>query len=904
MSRKLLKIVRAREVTRRIGRSALVAAAICAATAPSPSWAEATVVSAGENVAVTDATAYRFKHYRLKIDDCMGTRGSLQLSEFRLLNGNEDVTALRSGFSFGEGMDDSSNKPANALDGNTGTKWLTFNGSSSSDMSKCWLQIDYENPQPVTAYDWATGNDRWYSSSSSDRRDPRKFHLLGSDDGETWTELDYRDIGAKDVTRYWWTGPYAVLNDAGAWKVEGGTLTIASDAEISGIALQGGVLAIPEGRIARLAGDGTGVDVAFTATTRGSLVVDGTLDVNGHFISAGVLSGHGAIVNSSSASGGVVLGANASYTGGISIASGVTIAKEGTGLLAYNGLFLKGSPVTVSGGTFSLQARTAKYRKYRFVIDDCMGANRNSMQFSEFRLLCDGADVTSRKSGFSFGPGADDSSNGPANAVDGNLSTKWLTFAAGGATAAAAGGKTNCWLQVDFAEAQEVTAYDWATGNDYGYGYSGSSASSCRDPRKFRLLGSDDGVAWSELDSRDIGAKNMTRSAWTGPYMLTEALGKTIVAGGTFETLKDIEAASVAQCGGAVRIADGCTMTLANGGVWSAPSFAPGSKGAVDSLSSSTNYMTVADTEFTGNLNVKTGTLSFDIGTPDRLFRLTLKRVENNNCAQLSRVMVYDKDGNNLALGLEKADAGTDPAALLPGTCAYAAAYSEGGSSSVEHLFDGSTGTKMCLTGLTTGAEFSRVIYFRLPASATAAACSYQFTTANDNTPKRNPKLWTLESSADGVTWKTIDARTEGEFTSPSTTYTDFNGGTPMLFRSVPGTVSFAEGAFVSVAGGAALDFGDVQCEISGLRIDCTVGIGSVSRFSPAANGVLALENVPADANLSEYAIPFTPDATDNLENLRTWTVVVNGTQTRYIVSLTEGCLRFQRKKGFLLLVR
>ena len=889
----------------KIERAALAAAAICAAT-PSPSWAEATVVSAGENVSVTDATAYRFKHYRLKIDDCMGTRDSLQLSEFRLLNGNEDVTALRSGFSFGEGMDDSSNKPANALDGNTETKWLTFNGSSSSDMSKCWLQIDYENPQPVTAYDWATGNDRWYSQNSSQRRDPRKFHLLGSDDGETWTELDYRDIGAKDLTRYWWTGPYAVLNDAGAWKVEGGTLTIASDAEISGIALQGGVLAVPEGRIARLAGDGTGEDVAFTAATRGSLVVNGTLDVNGHFISAGVLSGHGAIVNSSSASGGVVLGSDGSdvnYTGGIAIARNVTVVKEGAGNLAFNGLFLKGSPVTVSGGTFSLQARTAKYRKYRFVIDDCMGANRDSMQLSEFRLFCDSADVTSRKSGFSVGPGANDSSNNkPANAVDGNLSTKWLTVATGSATTAAADGKTNCWLQVDFAEAQEVTAYDWAAGNDRGY--SGSSASSCRDPRKFRLLGSDDGVEWSELDSRDIGAKNMARSAWTGPYALSETLGKTTVSGGTFETLKDIGAASVAQCGGAVRIADGCTMTLANGGVWSAPSFAPGSKGAVDSLSSSTNCMLVAATEFTGDLNVKTGTLSFGIGTPDRLFRLTLKRVVNNDCAQLSRVMVYDKDGNNLALGLEKADAGTDPAALPPGTCAYAAAYSEGGSSSVEHLFDGSTSTKMCLTGLTKGAEFSRIIYFRLPASATAAACSYQFTTANDNTPGRNPKLWTFESSADGVTWNTVDSRKEGEFVSPSAIYTDFNGGTPMHFRSVPGTVSFAEGAFISVAGGAALDFGDVQCEISGLRIDCTVGIGSVSRFSPAANGVLALENVPADANLSEYAIPFTPDATDNLENLRTWTVVVNGTQTRYIVSLTEGCLRFQRKKGFLLLVR
>ena len=883
-------------------KAAVSAVAICTAAAM-PAFAEATVVAAGENVSVTDATAYRFKHYRFKIDDCMGTRDGVQISEFRLLNGEQDVTALRSGFSFGEGMN-SSYDPVRAVDGDIGTKWYSANGSSSSDMSKCWLQVDYENPQPVTAYDWATANDRWYNQNSNDRRDPRKFHLLGSDDGETWTELDYRDIGAKDLTRNWWTGPYAVLNDAGAWKVEGGTLTIASDAKISGIALQGGVLAIPEGRIARLTGDGTGEDVAFTAATRGSLVVNGTLDVNGHFVSAGVLSGHGAIVNSSSASGGVVLGADgsdASYTGGISIASGVTIAKEGVGSLAYNGLFLKGSPVTVSGGTFSLQARTAKYRKYRFVIDDCMGVTRDSMQLSEFRLFCDGIDVTSRKSGFSVGPGANDSSNNkPANAVDGNLSTKWLTSATGSATTAAADGKTNCWLQVDFAEAQEVTAYDWATGNDRGY--SGSSASSCRDPRKFRLLGSDDGVEWSELDSRDIGAKNMTRSAWTGPYALVETLGATTVSSGTFETLKDIDVASVAQCGGSVRIAKGCTMTLANGGEWSGPKFTSDSNGSVDSFSSSTNYMHVAATEFTGDLNVKSGALAFKKGVSDRIFRLELKRVQDNTCAQLSRLMIYDESRNNLALDLVEAAAGTPPSELAPGTCAYGAAYSQGGTSSVTNLFDGKTSTKMCLTGLTNGKEFSRIVYFRLPESVTTAACSYQFTTANDNTPGRNPSLWTLESSPDGVTWNTIDARTSGEFTSPTKTYTDFNDGTPMLFRSI-GTASFAAGACVSVASGAALDFGDVQCAISGLRIDCATGIGAMSNFSPAESGVLLLENVPAGTRLRSYTIPFSPETISNGGNLRSWDVYVNGAKVNCRAQLTEGAIKFV-SGGFMLIVR
>ena len=119
------------------GRIAALVAGVCVAAAL-PAFAEATVVAAGEDVSVTDATAYRFKHYRFKIDDCMGTRDGVQISEFRLLNGEQDVTALRSGFSFGEGMN-SSYDPVRAVDGDIGTKWYSANGSSSSDMSKCWL---------------------------------------------------------------------------------------------------------------------------------------------------------------------------------------------------------------------------------------------------------------------------------------------------------------------------------------------------------------------------------------------------------------------------------------------------------------------------------------------------------------------------------------------------------------------------------------------------------------------------------------------------------------------------------------------------------------------------------------------------------------------------------------------
>ena len=169
----------------------------------------ACAVGAAENNA-----PWRFRHYRFKIDDCMGERIGVQLSEFRLLNGDKDVTPLRSGFSHGEGMDSSERSPIRqAVDGNLNTKWYSANGASGKDMSKCWLQIDYAEPQSVTAYDWATANDRWLGEKPRDKRDPMAFRLLGSDDGQTWTELDARSIGEKKIKRNAWTGPYSPLRD-------------------------------------------------------------------------------------------------------------------------------------------------------------------------------------------------------------------------------------------------------------------------------------------------------------------------------------------------------------------------------------------------------------------------------------------------------------------------------------------------------------------------------------------------------------------------------------------------------------------------------------------------------------------------------------------------------------------
>ena len=67
-----------------------------------------------------------------------------------------------------------------------------------------------------------------------------------------------------------------------------------------------------------------------------------------------------------------------------------------------------------------------------------------------------------------------------ANLADGNAGSKWLMFEDSG------------WAQYDFAEPQPIARYTLTSGND----------AADRDPRDFRVQGSNDGTTWTTLDER------------------------------------------------------------------------------------------------------------------------------------------------------------------------------------------------------------------------------------------------------------------------------------------------------------------------------------------------------------------------------------------------------------------
>jgi hypothetical protein len=129
---------------------------------------------------------------------------------------------------------------------------------------------------------------------------------------------------------------------------------------------------------------------------------------------------------------------------------------------------------------------------YRFCVDRTKGP-ANSTQLSEFELLdADGKAIPTSKFKLGFDDSGDEVKFGyretPKCAVDGDLETKWLDFRADFRNSAER--RSAVWLQFKFAEPTKLSGYKWYSANDFEE----------RDPRDWRLLGSNDGANWVVVD--------------------------------------------------------------------------------------------------------------------------------------------------------------------------------------------------------------------------------------------------------------------------------------------------------------------------------------------------------------------------------------------------------------------
>lgn len=130
----------------------------------------------------------------------------------------------------------------------------------------------------------------------------------------------------------------------------------------------------------------------------------------------------------------------------------------------------------------------------------------------------------------------------------------------------------------------------------------------------------------------------------------------------------------------------------------------------------------------------------------------------------------------------------------------------------------------------------------------------------------------------DGVNWTKLDERSG--MAQPYCLFTSMNAGHPFTFDSLGGGSSLPADSVVTVDAGATLNLNAESATIKTLKVDCTLGGGTINSFRPASGGTLDLVNIPESvAKLDRYEIPLTVVGTQNAAALGSWRVTVNGVQ-------------------------
>ncbi len=285
------------------------------------------------------------------------------------------------------------------------------------------------------------------------------------------------------------------------------------------------------------------------------------------------------------------------------------------------------------------------------------------------------------------------------------------------------------------------------------------------------------------------------------------------------------------------------------------------------------------------------------------------------NQIAIGDLQIYsDTDGNeNVALGIgangNVLANGTSPATLERGQCvahfATTATVPSGNQADLWDLrnaFDGDA-YKAVLSASTYyiyNNASQTWVAFRM-AEGKNRVQSYLPVKASGLTWYWHPSAWLFETSVDGDNWQTLDVQT-GAISSSG------YGSTPFVLKGflADGAAGFDPTADVKVAAGATLDVTGVAGgqTLSHLTVDWTEGGGTIRGGTIAANGVLNLVGVSADADLRYAIVPLTLDLAGDAENFRTWTVAIDGVADgRYALRMTGDGLILDRK-GFFIMVR
>ena len=556
--------------------------------------------------------------------------------------------------------------------------------------------------------------------------------------------------------------------------------------------------------------------------------------------------------------------ARMAWAGPFELPSGGAVLADVTSESANTSLTLDGVNLTakglrvgsldlVQGGTLTIP----RYEWFRFSIKKVEGSSQ--MQISELALFDAAGNrvnlgLTLGSSATTLNPGEMFSSHSlhevhiPGNLFDGDAGTKWLVDKN---TPSPSNPAT--WEVVTMrlaADAASVASYNFATGGDSASWYA-------RNPTTWSLEGSTDGVNWVTVDERAVAQGPHANGAWYNggsPYKVFETLSAAVT--GTGEIVKT---------------------------------------GVGEAMFQGT---------FAGDvgLRIEAGRLTV---VPElsrcKWYRFSIKAQEGGTDMQISELALFDAVGNRVNLGLTL---GASATALNPGE--MFPSHSTHPTNVPKNLFDGDMGTKWIVQNNTPSPSNPatwEVMTMRLVDDA-APVASYNIATGGDsaNYTLRNPKMWMLERSADGVNWVTMDERSLSQ--GPHANKAWYNGGSPYTVNG--GIVDSPESAAlarVSVAAGAELNL-TAAVPVKGLEVDAS-GVGSISKLELAPGGVIDIVNASSDdfanSNVS-YHVPLTIGELSGPTG--SWRVRINGVDRNRLKLWKSGNALYIRPNVFMVIIR
>lgn len=319
-----------------------------------------------------------------------------------------------------------------------------------------------------------------------------------------------------------------------------------------------------------------------------------------------------------------------------------------------------------------------------------------------------------------------------------------------------------------------------------------------------------------------------------------------------------------------------------------------------------------------GEIAVKEGTLKVFPGIwKGKYFKLVFNKAESSDNNQwhkkLGEFALYNAAGENVArkITAQNDARAADGSGLAEGEVRLGDSgfYSVPDGSGVLNLFDGDTKTQFDLSS-GWGNEF---IVLRLPEAA-GNVVGYNF-----NNGYRIGRLvtWSLYGSEDGSSWTLLDEHPCSDWNNlelrqaaidatPNVDGAWYNDGIPYAFSSYATSDGLVFGAHarVSVAKGATLDLQSEKMVLDRLAVDCTAGAGTITRFTPAPNGILDLTVEDPKAVRNGFEVPLTVGTVADAKNFASWTVRVNGKENKNRRLAYENGKLVIRAVGFALTIR